>query len=53
MMDEMGIGEALNIVTEKMELSHRREISFYVPRLLITQAQKNKPWRGEGSKKQD
>ena len=53
MMDEIGIREAMDMVKEKMELSHRREISFYIPRLLITQAQKNKPWRGEGSKKQD
>jgi len=51
MMDEIGIREAMDIVKEKMELSHRREISFYIPRLLITQAQKNKPWRGKGSKK--
>jgi len=51
MMDEIGIREAMDMVKEKMELSHRREISFYIPRLLITQAQKNKPWREKGSKK--
>lgn len=48
MMNEMGIKEALGIVTEKMEISHRREINFYIPVLLITQAQKNSPWRSKG-----
>jgi len=48
MMNEIGVKEALGIVTEKMEISHRREINFYVPRLLITQAQTNSPWRGKG-----
>lgn len=47
MMNEMGIKEALSIVTEKMEISHRREINFYIPVLLINQAQTNSPWRGE------
>jgi len=40
----MGVGEALKIVTERMFFSHRKEINFPVPRLLITQAQKNAPW---------
>lgn len=44
LMNRIGIGESLRIVTEKMELSHRREINFPVPRLLIEQAQKNEPW---------
>jgi enoyl-CoA hydratase/carnithine racemase len=44
LMNKMGINEALHIVTERMELSHRREISFPVPALLIAQAQKNEPW---------
>jgi 3-hydroxyacyl-CoA dehydrogenase len=44
MMNSMGIDEALKIVTERMFLSHRKEINFPVPRLLITQAQKNTPW---------
>ncbi len=44
LMNRMGIGESLRIVTEKMELSHRREINFPVPHLLIEQAQKNEPW---------
>ena len=48
MMNEMGIKEALGIVTEKMEISHRREVNFYIPVRLITQAQKNSPWRGKG-----
>jgi dGTPase len=43
MMNSMGIDEALKIVTERMYLSHRKEINFPVPRLLITQAQKNTP----------
>jgi 3-hydroxybutyryl-CoA dehydrogenase len=44
LMNRIGIAESLRIVTEKMELSHRREINFPVPRLLIEQAQKNEPW---------
>ncbi len=43
-MNTMGVGEALKIVTERMFFSHRKEINFPVPRLLITQAQKNAPW---------
>jgi len=45
LMNAMGIEEALQIVTEKMQFSHRKEINFPVSRLLITQAQKNTPWR--------
>jgi enoyl-CoA hydratase/3-hydroxyacyl-CoA dehydrogenase len=45
MMNALGIEESLQIVTEKMQFSHRKEINFPVSRLLITQAQKNSPWR--------
>ena len=44
MMNSMGVDEALKIVTERMFFSHRKEINFPVPRMLITQAQKNTPW---------
>ena len=44
LMNTMGITEALRIVAERMELSHKREINFPVPKLLIRQAQLNKPW---------
>ena len=44
LMNSIGIGEALRIVTERMILSHRMAINFPVPRLLIVQAQKNTPW---------
>jgi 3-hydroxyacyl-CoA dehydrogenase len=44
LMNRMGIQEALRIMTERMELSHRREINFPIPQLLISQAQKNEPW---------
>jgi enoyl-CoA hydratase/3-hydroxyacyl-CoA dehydrogenase len=44
LMNKVGIREALIMVTEKMELSHRREINFPIPRLLIEQAQKDEPW---------
>jgi 3-hydroxybutyryl-CoA dehydrogenase len=44
LMNRTGIREALRMVTEKMELSHRQEINFPIPRLLIEQAQKNEPW---------
>lgn len=44
MMNRLGIGEVMQIVTEKMYLSHRKEINFPIPRLLIQQAQKEQPW---------
>lgn len=44
LMNRLGIREALRLVVEKMELSHRKEINFPIPRLLIAQAQKNEPW---------
>jgi enoyl-CoA hydratase/3-hydroxyacyl-CoA dehydrogenase len=44
MMNKMGTGEVLRIVTERMELSHKKEINFPIPKLLISQAQKNEPW---------
>ncbi len=48
LMNTVGLGEALKLVTEKMELSHRREINFPIPRLLIEQARKNEPWPVKG-----
>lgn len=48
LMNSIGLGEALKLVTEKMELSHRREINFPIPRILIEQAQKNEPWPVKG-----
>jgi len=44
LMNRIGLRESLRMVTEKMELSHRREINFPVPRLLIEQAQRDEPW---------
>jgi enoyl-CoA hydratase/3-hydroxyacyl-CoA dehydrogenase len=44
MMNSLGIQEAMQIVTEKMQLSHRKEINFPIPWLLISQAKKNEPW---------
>ncbi|MGD2295465.1 MAG: 3-hydroxyacyl-CoA dehydrogenase NAD-binding domain-containing protein [Candidatus Aminicenantes bacterium] len=44
MMNKMGISEVLRIVTERMELSHRKAINFPIPQLLIKQAQKNESW---------
>jgi hypothetical protein len=38
------LSEALRIVSERMFLSHRKEINFPFPRLLIMQAQINTPW---------
>ena len=43
-MNRLGLEEVMRIVTEKMEISHRREINFPVPRMLISQVQKNVPW---------
>ena len=44
MMNEIGVNDAMQRVTERMQLSHRREINFPVPRSLIEQVQKNSPW---------
>lgn len=44
MMNKMGIQEAFRLVTERMELSHRKEINFPVPMLLIEQARQGAPW---------
>ncbi len=44
LMNQVGVGAALELVTEKMELSHRQEINFPIPHILIQQAQKNEPW---------
>jgi len=44
LMNKMGISEALRIVTEEMEVSHRKEINFPIPKLLISQAQAGEPW---------
>jgi enoyl-CoA hydratase/3-hydroxyacyl-CoA dehydrogenase len=44
MMNRIGIQEAMRMVTEKMEMSHRQEINFPIPKLMIEQAQKNEPW---------
>lgn len=44
LMNRVGIDASLEIVTEKMEFSHRQEINFPVPRILIQQAQKKEPW---------
>jgi 3-hydroxyacyl-CoA dehydrogenase len=44
MMNRLGLEETMNLVTEKMQRSHRQEINFPIPRLLISQAQKNEPW---------
>ncbi len=44
LMNKMGISEVMRIVTERMELSHKKEINFPIPKLLIEQAQKGEPW---------
>jgi 3-hydroxyacyl-CoA dehydrogenase len=44
LMNRIGIGTALQLVTERMERSHRQEINFPIPRALILQVQKNEPW---------
>lgn len=44
LMNGIGVGAALRLVTERMEHSHRQEVNFPVPRLLIQQGQKNEPW---------
>ena len=47
MMNEIKIKNVMQMVTERMELSHRREINFPIPRCLIDQAMKNAPWATE------
>jgi 3-hydroxyacyl-CoA dehydrogenase len=44
LMNTIGVVESLQLVTERMQFSHRKEINFPVSRLLITQAQENTPW---------
>ncbi len=44
MMNRLGLEASLRMVTERMELSHRQEINFPVPRNLIERVQKNEPW---------
>ena len=44
MMNRLGLEASLQMVTERMELSHRQEINFPVPRNLIERGQKNEPW---------
>ncbi len=44
LMNRLGVGESLALVTEKMEYSHQREINFPVPGILIDQAGKDEPW---------
>jgi 3-hydroxyacyl-CoA dehydrogenase len=44
MMNRLGLEETMSMVIEKMQRSHRQEINFPIPRLLISQAQKNEPW---------
>ncbi len=44
LMKKMGMTEVMRIVTERMELSHRNEINFPIPKLMISQAQKGEPW---------
>lgn len=43
-MNRVGIKDSFQLVTERMELSHRKEINFPVPRLLIEQAKRNEKW---------
>lgn len=45
MMNRIGMEESMKMVVEEMELSHKKEINFPIPRLLIQQAQKNAPWK--------
>jgi len=44
LMNKIGIQEVMRMVVDRMQLSHRKEINFPIPQLLISQAQKNKPW---------
>jgi 3-hydroxyacyl-CoA dehydrogenase len=44
MMNRLGIGECMRIVTERMQISHRKEINFPIPKKLIEKAQQNAPW---------
>ena len=44
MMNRIGIAEAMRIVIKKLEQSHRKEINFPVPSLLIEQARRGESW---------
>ncbi|MGB2906120.1 MAG: 3-hydroxyacyl-CoA dehydrogenase NAD-binding domain-containing protein [Candidatus Aminicenantaceae bacterium] len=43
-MNRIGIGEAMRILIERKELSEKQGIDFPVPKLFVTQAEKNQPW---------
>ena len=43
-MNQVGIQEAMRLVIHQVEVSHRKEINFPVPPLLINQTQVNAPW---------
>jgi 3-hydroxyacyl-CoA dehydrogenase len=44
LMNRLGPALVLQLVTERMQLSHRQEINFPIPRLLIEHGAKNEPW---------
>ncbi|MBU4329880.1 MAG: hypothetical protein KKB53_05170 [Acidobacteria bacterium] len=44
MMNRIGIEESLQMVVEKMQLSHRQEINFPIPKTMLEHAQKGAPW---------
>lgn len=44
LMNQVGIQEAMRLVIHQVEVSHRKEINFPVPPLLINQTQVNAPW---------
>lgn len=44
LMNRLTLEQSLRFVTERMELSHRKEINFPIPRNLIDRTSDNKPW---------
>lgn len=44
MMNRIGIQDSFQMIVEKMQLSHRKEINFPIPKTMLEQAQKGTPW---------
>ncbi len=44
LMNKMGVNNVLKIISERRELSQKKGVHFPLPQILVTQAQKKKPW---------
>jgi enoyl-CoA hydratase/3-hydroxyacyl-CoA dehydrogenase len=44
MMNRIGLQDSMQMVVEKMALSHQKEINFPIPQMLIDQVRRGEPW---------